>query len=168
MKLEEYLIIAIVIALGLLLFIIEQKYPVQLDKFKEFLVRCGALTKIGFLHILEIALKTIDQIHLVIMLIGTIISGFATVNLFILSSEIDKAIKDGKVGSSPLALINDQDWTLLMSVLPTSFAICASIIFFFALALFIISLKISYYASKSRAQEKLQEEIRNMLDKQSH
>jgi hypothetical protein len=168
MKLEEYLIIAIVIALGLLLFIIEQRYPVQLDKFKDFLVRCGTLAKIAFLYIFEIALKIIDQIHLIIMLIGTIISGFATVKLAILSSEIDQAIKGGKVLLSPLALIDDQDWTLLMKVLPTSFTICASIIFFFALALFIISLKISYYTSKSRALEELQEDIRNMLDKQSH
>jgi hypothetical protein len=168
MNLELYLIIAIVIALGLLMYIFEDKYPMQFNKFKDFLERCKSIVKIAFLFIIEIMLQILDYIHLVIMLIGTILSGFATAWLFMNSSEIVQPIKDGKVLLSPLALIDDQDWTLLMSVLPNALAVCASIIFFFALSLFIISLKISYYTYKSRAQEKLQEEIRNMLDKQSH
>ena len=147
-------ILVLLIGLPILLaaYIFQDKFPSQYKRTILFFEITKIRSIIFIRFIFEVFFYILDFIHLLILLIGAIFSGFFTYQLFYLSAEVSLM---GKVNNSPFSFISANDLFLLFDW--RVFAIGAGIIFLIMLSLLFISLKITLFARKYPVIDKLKE-----------
>jgi hypothetical protein len=146
MEFLTYTLIAAVLAIIALLIFIPKNSREKIEKYFGLAGRIVELIGVGVAligaGIVFMILLLLDAIHILILFLGSILSGILFFYVAVLSAS-------GKFGSSPLTFLSEADWIFLWE--HHVFTVLAGLPFFFSLAAFCISIKLTIFWWLERA-----------------